>query len=82
MLGDDWPLDCRKLLLDSVASAARQFPGPGEQARERVYGVRRTLKEARAIARLFLPSLGSPPASPSPRSPSCVDGSATSATAT
>ena len=60
MLGDDWPLYCRKLLLDSVASAARQFPGPGEQARERVYGVRRTLKEARAIARLFLPSLGEP----------------------
>jgi CHAD domain-containing protein len=58
MLGDVWPLYCRKLLLDSVVSAARQFPGRGEQARERVHGVRRTLKEARAIARLFLPSLG------------------------
>jgi CHAD domain-containing protein len=60
MLGDVWPLYCRKLLLDSVASAARQFPGRGEQARKRVHGVRRTLKEARAIARLFQPSLGEP----------------------
>jgi CHAD domain-containing protein len=60
MCGDVWPLHCRKLLVASVASAARQFPGRGEQERERVHGVRRTLKEARAIARLFLPSLGEP----------------------
>ncbi len=58
MRDEAWPLYCRKLLLDSVVSAARQFPGRGEQASERVHGVRKTLKEARAIARLFLPSLG------------------------
>ena len=55
-----WPRYCRALLVASVASAARQFPGRGEQASERVHGVRKTLKEARAIARLFRPSLGEP----------------------
>ena len=60
MRGDAWPLYCRKLLLASVASAAQEFPGRGEQAPERVHGLRKTLKEARAIARLFLPALGEP----------------------
>jgi len=55
-----WPLYCRALLVGSVASAARQFPGRREHAPERVHGLRKTLKEARAIARLFLPSLGEP----------------------
>jgi CHAD domain-containing protein len=60
MRDDAWPLYCRSLLVASVASAARQFPGRGEQVPERVHGVRKTLKEARAIARFFLPSLGEP----------------------
>src|SRR5271157_4698252 len=57
---DAWPRHCRVLLVGSATAAARQFPGRGEQAPERVHGVRKTLKEARAIARLFLPSLGEP----------------------
>ena len=60
MRDDAWPPYCRALLVASVASAARQFPGRGEQAPGRVHGVRKTLKEARAVARLFLPSLGEP----------------------
>ncbi len=60
MRKDAWPGHCRALLVASVASAARQFPGRGEQAPERIHGLRKTLKEARAIARLFLPSLGEP----------------------
>ncbi len=60
MRDDAWPCYCRALLVASVASAARQLPGRGEQEPERVHGLRKTLKEARAIARLFLPSLGEP----------------------
>jgi CHAD domain-containing protein len=53
-----WPLYCNARLIAAVALAGRQLPGRGEQASERVHGVRKTLKEARAIARLFRPSLG------------------------
>ena len=60
MRDDAWPRHCRVLLVGSATAAARQFPGRGEQAPERVHGVRKTLKEARAIARLFLPCLGEP----------------------
>ena len=55
-----WPDYCRALLVASVRSASRQFPGRREQAPERVHGLRKNLKEARAIARLFLPSLAEP----------------------
>src|SRR5208337_5508437 len=51
---------CRALLASAVASAAERFPGRGEDAPERVHGVRKTLKESRALARLFLPALGEP----------------------
>ena len=60
MAADAWPQHCRAALLRSVRAAAAQFPGPGEEAPERVHGVRKTLKEARAIARLFLESVGEP----------------------
>ncbi len=60
MRDDVWPHYCRALLVACAVSAARQFPGRGEQEPERVHGLRKTLKEARAIARLFLPSLGEP----------------------
>src|SRR5271165_4181545 len=60
MRDDAWPRHCRALLVASVGSAAKQFPGRGEAAPERVHGVRKTLKEARALARLFLPSMGEP----------------------
>jgi len=55
-----WPLHCQALLAASVRAAAQQFPGRGQQASERIHDVRKTLKEARAIARLFLPCLGEP----------------------
>ena len=60
MQSDAWPQFCRAALVRSVASAAAQFPGPGEEAPKRVHDVRKTLKEARAIARLFLHCVGEP----------------------
>jgi CHAD domain-containing protein len=60
MRADAWPRHCRALLGASVSAAAKQFPGRGEQAPERVHNVRKTLKEARAIARLFLYCIGEP----------------------
>jgi CHAD domain-containing protein len=60
MPGEVWPGYCRALLSSSVALAAARFPGRGEDAPERVHGVRKTLKESRALARLFLPSVGEP----------------------
>jgi CHAD domain-containing protein len=55
-----WPQYCRGLLAASVVSAAARFPGRGEDAPERVHGVRKTLKESRALARLFQPTVGEP----------------------
>ena len=60
MRSDAWPQHCRAALVRSVAAAAAQFPGPGEEAPKRVHDVRKTLKEARAIARLFLHCVGEP----------------------
>ena len=60
MHSDAWAQYCRAALVRSVAAAAAQFPGPGEEAPKRVHDVRKTLKEARAIARLFLHCVGEP----------------------
>jgi CHAD domain-containing protein len=60
MRSDAWPQHCRAALVRAVGAAAAQFPGPGEEAPKRVHDVRKTLKEARAIARLFLDSVGEP----------------------
>jgi CHAD domain-containing protein len=60
MRSDAWPQHCRSALVRSVGAAAAQFPGPGEEAPKRVHDVRKTLKEARAIARLFLHCVGEP----------------------
>jgi CHAD domain-containing protein len=60
MHSDAWPQYCRAALVRSVSAAAAQFPGPGEETPKRVHDVRKTLKEARAIARLFLHCLGEP----------------------
>ncbi len=60
MRPDAWPQHCRAALVRSVRAAAAQFPGPGEEAPERVHDVRKTLKQARAIGRLFLLCLGEP----------------------
>jgi len=58
MCSDAWPQYCRAALVRSVAAAAAQFPGPGEDAPKPVHVARRTLKEARAIARLFRRCVG------------------------
>jgi len=60
MRSDAWAQYCRAALVRSVSAAAAQFPGPGEEAPKRVHNARRTLKEARAIARLFLHCVGEP----------------------
>jgi len=60
MAHDRWPEYCRGLLVGSVGSAARLFPGRGEAAPERVHSVRKVLKESRALARLLLGSVGEP----------------------
>ena len=58
MRKDVWPSYCRHLLAGAVCAAADQFPERDKARAEQVHGVRKTLKEARAIARLFLPRLG------------------------
>lgn len=60
MSAEAWAQYCRAALVRSMASAAAQFPGPGEAAPEQVHNVRKMLKEARAIARLFLHCIGEP----------------------
>ncbi len=60
MRDDAWPRHCHAALVAAAAAAARQFPRPGEETAERVHDVRKTLKEARALARLFLRSVGEP----------------------
>ena len=60
MRSDAWPEHCRAALVRSVGAAAAQFPGPGEEAPKRIHDVRKTLKEARAVARLFLDCVGEP----------------------
>src|SRR3984957_4963787 len=60
MRSDAWPQHCRAALVQAVSSAAAQFPAPGEEAPKRGHDVRKTLKEARAIARLFLLCIGEP----------------------
>jgi hypothetical protein len=60
MRSDAWPQHCRAALVRAVSSAAAQFPAPGEEAPKRVHDVRKILKEARAIARLFLDWVGEP----------------------
>jgi CHAD domain-containing protein len=57
---DAWPRYCRDLLVACVRSAADQFPARGHAVAERVHNVRKTLKEARAVARLFQLNVGEP----------------------
>jgi CHAD domain-containing protein len=60
MRDDAWPAYCRDILAACVASAARQFPPKGETEAEQIHSLRKSLKEARAIARLFLRCVGEP----------------------
>ncbi|HTR12366.1 MAG TPA: CHAD domain-containing protein [Roseiarcus sp.] len=60
MAGGKWPQYCRALLVAAVVSAAKAFPNRPDQAPEGVHDLRKTLKEGRALARLFLKSVGEP----------------------
>ena len=60
MRADAWAQYCRAALVRSVAGVAATFPRPGEEAPKRVHDARKTLKEARAITRLFLHCVGEP----------------------
>ena len=57
-----WPPHCRAALARSLRLAARQFPRAGEDEPTRVHDVRKTLKSAAALSRLFLDSIGAPAA--------------------
>ncbi|MGD0642783.1 MAG: CHAD domain-containing protein, partial [Roseiarcus sp.] len=43
-----------------ILAAADQFPHPGEDEAERIHDVRKTLKAAAGLARLFVPLVGAP----------------------
>ncbi|HVP98173.1 MAG TPA: CHAD domain-containing protein [Roseiarcus sp.] len=60
MASGKWPHYCRALLVKSVDTAAKGFPNRPDRAPEGVHDVRKTLKEARALTRLFLKSVGEP----------------------
>ena len=53
-----WPQHCRILLVAAIRLAADQFPHPGDDGAQRVHNVRKTLKQAAGLARLFIPPVG------------------------
>ncbi len=55
-----WMALARIALVESLESAAEQFPRPGEDGAARIHEARRALKRCAAIARLFAPILGAP----------------------
>ncbi len=55
-----WPLHCRAALIAAILAAADQFPRPGGDEAERIHDVRKTLKGAAALARLFFVLVGAP----------------------
>jgi CHAD domain-containing protein len=57
---DRWPEHCRRRLIASILEAADLFPHSGEDSGTRIHDSRKALKAARALARLFAVSIGSP----------------------
>ena len=55
-----WPLHCRVALVAAIDAAAEQFPRSGEDEARRIHDVRKTLKRAAGLARLFEPLVGAP----------------------
>ena len=55
-----WPLHCRAALVKAILAAADQYPNPGEDEAERIHELRKTLKGAAGLARLFIPLIGAP----------------------
>jgi hypothetical protein len=55
-----WPVHCRTALIEAILAAADQFPHPGEDEANRIHDLRKTLKSAAGLARLFTPLVGAP----------------------
>jgi CHAD domain-containing protein len=55
-----WPLYCRAALARAIRLASRQFPRAGEDEATRIHDVRKTLKGAAGVARLFVDPVGAP----------------------
>jgi CHAD domain-containing protein len=55
-----WPEHCRRRLIAALLGAADLFPHPGEDESERIHESRKTLKEARALAKLMVGFAGGP----------------------
>ena len=55
-----WPPHCRAALARALRLASRQFPRAGEDEATRVHDVRKTLKGAAGLARLFIDLVGPP----------------------
>jgi CHAD domain-containing protein len=55
-----WPPHCRAALARALRLASRQFPRAGEDEATRVHDVRKTLKGAAGLARLFTELVGAP----------------------
>jgi len=55
-----WPPHCRAALARALRLASRQFPRAGEDEATRVHDVRKTLKAAAGLARLFADLVGAP----------------------
>ncbi|MGD0184824.1 MAG: CHAD domain-containing protein [Roseiarcus sp.] len=53
-----WPLHCRAALVATILAAADQFARPGGDEAEHIHDVRKTLKGAGGLARLFTPFAG------------------------
>jgi hypothetical protein len=52
---DPWPEHCRRRLIAAILEAADLFPHSGEDSGTRIHDSRKSLKEARAVAKLFAP---------------------------
>jgi len=55
-----WPLHCRAALVEAILAAADQFPHSGQDEADRIHDVRKTLKGAAGLSRLFTPLIGAP----------------------
>lgn len=55
-----WPVHCRAALARAIRLASRQFPRAGEDEATRIHDVRKTLKGAAGLARLFVDLIGAP----------------------
>lgn len=53
-----WPSHCRDDLIAAIGEAADGFPRPGQDDAQRVHDVRKTLKRASGLTRLFVPYVG------------------------